>query len=112
MYTALADQFTCTMSCRKSVTTIYTVDHNIIGIIVLMASDPRIKIKVQMQWPDGTYALPMPSWGCPHGWSSGWRFQDTEKHHPKNRKSWGIGRKMKVVVGKDVTLYYLSLIHI
>ena len=59
-----------------------------------------------MQWPDGTYALPMPSWGCPHGWSSGWRFQDTEKHHPKNRKSWGIGRKMKFVVGKDVTFYY------
>ena len=38
------------------------------------------------QWPDGTYALPEPIWGCPAGWKNGWRYQDTEDHHNNNKK--------------------------
>lgn len=58
------------------------------------------------EWPDGTYSLPQPSWGCPHGWDSGWRYQDTEDHHNNNRKSPNIESKMKVYVGSNIKFYY------
>ena len=67
--------------------------------------DPVIKVKLQIQWPDGTYALPMSWRGCPRGWSSGWRYQDTEDSDNKNRKSRWIS-KMRVSVGRDIRFYY------
>ena len=68
--------------------------------------DPLIKVKIQQQWPGGTYALPQASWGCPRGWSSGYRHQDSENHHTKNRHSHGIEYKMRVKVGKDIDFHY------
>ena len=72
----------------------------------LLSTDPRIVIRITPQWPDGTYALPMPQGGCPSRWSSGYRYQDTEDRRNSNGKSSGIERKMKVVVGSNIRFYY------
>ena len=77
-----------------------------ITVNTIILADPKIKVRVRAQWPGGTYALPQPRWGCPRGWSSGWRYQDTEDHRTKNRRSRGIGSKMRVYVGKDIRFYY------
>ena len=72
--------------------------------MLLPPTDPLINARIQAQWPGGTYALPQPSWGCPGGWSRGWRYQDTEKGH--NYKSGEIESKMRVHVGRHIKFYY------
>ena len=61
-------------------------------------ADPLIKVKASVHWPDGTYALPRPTWGCPQGWHSGYTLQHTEKH---NKKSRGLRSKMVVDVHRN-----------
>ena len=49
----------------------------------------------------------MPRGGCPNGWSTGSRYQDTEnRRRPKNHKTEGIEKKMKVYVGRNIEFYY------
>ena len=69
-------------------------------------SDPITDMETKEQWPDGTYAFPMPRSGCPNGWLSGNRYQDTEDYHNKNSKSLGIERKIAVIIGHDIDFYY------
>ena len=75
-------------------------------VLCYLYTDPTIKVKITPQWPDGTYALPMPRGGCPSRWSSGNRYQDTEDRHNKNRKTPGIEKKMRVDVGRNIRFYY------
>ena len=48
----------------------------------------------------------MPQGGCPHGWSSGNRYQDTEDHRNSIRKSSGIESKVTISVGRNIWFYY------
>lgn len=65
-------------------------------------ADPLIRIKLSIVWPDGAYALPKATWGCPKGWQSGYTVQDTENAlWNKNKKSQGIQSKMAVGVSRD-----------
>ena len=61
---------------------------------------------LRSQWPYGTYALPMPTRGCPSGWSTGWRYQDNEDNHNMNSKSRGINFRMRVVINRNLNMYY------
>ena len=72
----------------------------------MVSTDPTIRVKITEEWPDGTYALPMPRGGCPRRWSSGNRYQDTEDRRTRNGKSSGIERKMRVYVGSNIRFYY------
>lgn len=59
-------------------------------------------IKLSVVWPDGAYALPKSTWGCPRGWQSGYTVQDTENAlWNKNKKSRGIQSKMAVGVNRN-----------
>ena len=69
-------------------------------------TDPKIRIKLPQQWPDGTYALPMPQEGCLKHWKYGNSKQDTENRRNKNRKSTGIEKKMRVYVGRDNIIFH------
>ena len=44
-----------------------------------------------VQWPGGTYGLPMPDTGCPSDgitdWKSGWTYHDTEDDNNENQRS-------------------------
>ena len=49
----------------------------------------------------------MASWGCPRGWYSGWRYQYTEHHRYRNKKSRWLERKMRIhVLTKYICTYY------
>ena len=74
----------------------------------MYCTDPTITVKIEPEWPDGTYALPMPRGGCSRvgSWSVGYRHQDTEDARNKNSKSSGIEQKMGVEVGSDIRFFY------
>ena len=55
-------------------------------------------MKVSVHWPDGTYALPKATWGCPQGWHRGYTLQHTQKY---NHKSRGVESKMAVGVYRN-----------
>ena len=59
-----------------------------ISYAFLGVSDPSIRVKVTQEWPDGTYAFPMPRGGCLSRWSSGNRY-------PRHRKSVDLNRRNK-----------------
>lgn len=44
-----------------------------------------------VQWPAGTYGLPMPKSGCPEDgavqWKTGWTYHDTEDDNNENQRS-------------------------
>ena len=44
-----------------------------------------------VQWPGGTYGLPMPTTGCPSDgiteWKTGWTYHDTEDDNNENQRS-------------------------
>lgn len=44
-----------------------------------------------VQWPGGTYGLPMPDTGCPSDgitdWKMGWTYHDTEDDNNENQRS-------------------------
>lgn len=44
-----------------------------------------------VQWPGGTYGLPMPDTGCPSDgatdWKRGWTYHDTEDDNNENQRS-------------------------
>jgi len=48
-------------------------------------------VKAEVQWPGGTYGLPMPDTGCPSDgvtdWKSGWTYHDTEDDNNENQRS-------------------------
>lgn len=47
--------------------------------------------KAEVQWPGGTYGLPMPDTGCPTDgatdWKTGWTYHDTEDDNNENQRS-------------------------
>ena len=70
-------------------------------------SDPMISVKIQ--WPDSQFSLPEPASGCPQGWSTGWRYQDTEDKRNKNSFSpTNINSYMKVKVDKNIKSYFCT----
>ena len=82
--------------------------HNIIILLqCLNHADPLIEINRSVVWPDGAYALPKSTWGCPTGWQSGYTDQDTENAlWNKNEKSPGIQSKMAVTVNRNHIIFW------
>lgn len=58
--------------------------------LVLFASC-LASVNAEVQWPGGTYGLPMPVTGCPSdgvtAWKTGWTYHDTEDDNNENQRS-------------------------
>ena len=74
----------------------------------LSFADPSMTVEVQ--WPDGTYSLPMPKVGCPDkGWSIGWRYQDNEDDN--NANAWNprnVNDYITFGLGNNYETYYCT----
>ena len=88
--------------CKQLIASCY----NLADAYTIYSLDPILRIKLKIQWPDGTYALPKPTAGCPPGWHSGYRWQDTEDKNNKNRKTPGMQFKVRVWVERDIEFHY------